>query len=175
MHRYKILFIGAPGAGKTTAIAAISDVPPLCTDVPSSEEDRNTTVALDMGEVGLDDGVRVGVYGLPGQARFNFLWRILAPGTIGVALLLDARDAVSAPCVGWLVAQYRKHLPDTALLLGVTHLDRPGATPLAAFRQFAAAQGLDAPVVALDARDNGQVRLAVRVLIARIEAQALLP
>ena len=32
----KIVFVGPPGAGKSTAIKAISDLPPVSTDVPAS-------------------------------------------------------------------------------------------------------------------------------------------
>lgn len=175
MHTCKFLFIGTPGAGKTTAIAAVSDTPPICTDVPSSEEQRNTTVALDFGEVGLEDGTRLGVYGVPGQARFDFLWPVLAPGTLGVALLLDAREDPASPRIDWLLAQYRRHLADAELLLGITHTDCAGAAPLAHYREMAHAHGLDCPVLALDARDPAQVQAALRVLVARLlESQALL-
>jgi signal recognition particle receptor subunit beta len=175
MHTHKLLFIGAPGAGKTTAIAAASDAPPLCTDVPSSEEDRYTTVALDFGEVTLDDDTRLGVYGVPGQPRFDFLWPILAPGTLGVALLLDARDGADSERIDWLVAHYRAHLAEAELLLAVTHLDQTGVAPLASFRDAARARGLNCPVLPLDARKPDQVQLLLRVLIARIEAHVLLP
>ncbi len=50
----KIVFVGPPGAGKSTAIKSISDLPPVSTDVPASDESRLTTVALDFGEMALD-------------------------------------------------------------------------------------------------------------------------
>ena len=37
MRDCKIVFTGTPGAGKTTAIAAISDTPPVVTDVPNRD------------------------------------------------------------------------------------------------------------------------------------------
>lgn len=175
MHAYKFLFIGTPGAGKTAAICAVSDHPPLCTDVRSSEENRNTTVALDFGEVTLDAGMRLGVYGVPGQQRFDFLWPVLAPGALGVALLLDAREDPHSPRIDWLVQHYRAHLADAELLLGITHLDQSGALPLARHREMAHERGLDCPVLALDARETMQVQLILRVLIARIESRMLLP
>lgn len=175
MHAQKLLFIGVPGAGKTCAIAAVCDIAPVRTDVPSSEQDRWTTAALDFGEVRLDESTRIGVYGLPGQPRFDFLWPILAPGTLGVVLLLDAREAASSQRVAWLLAQYRAHLEDAALVVCVTHLDAPAAAPLGDFREMARQRALDCPVLALDARHADRVRLALRVLVARIEAQALLP
>lgn len=174
MHTSKFLFVGTPGVGKTSAIAAISDTPPLSTDVPSSEEDRSTTVALDFGEVTLEDGVRLGVYGVPGQQRFDFLWPMLASGALGVVLLLDAREDPASPRIDWLVAQIRAHLADAELVLGITHLDQPGAWPLACYRETACAHRLHCPVLAVDARDPADVLLMVRILVARIESGVLL-
>lgn len=174
MHTCKLLFIGAPGAGKTTAITCVSDRPPLSTDVPSSEEDRMTTVALDFGETTLADGSRLGLYGVPGQRRFEFLWPVLAPGTIGVVLLLDARDPDNGERLDWLLARYREHLADAELLVGVTHYEAPGAAALSTLRPLVAARDLDAPVLPLDARETSQVQLLLRVMVARLESRVIL-
>jgi len=59
----KILFAGPVGAGKTTAIASLSDIPPVTTDATASDMtlDRkgHTTVALDYGVLMLDDETKV--------------------------------------------------------------------------------------------------------------------
>jgi signal recognition particle receptor subunit beta len=56
----KLVFTGSMGAGKTTAISAISEIPVVNTDVSTTDEARRrkatTTVALDYGEMTLDDG-----------------------------------------------------------------------------------------------------------------------
>lgn len=174
MHHHKFLFVGAPGAGKTTAIAAVSDIAPLCTDVPSSEEDRQTTVALDFGETRLGEDLRLGLYGVPGQQRFDFLWPVLAPGTLGVLLLLDARDAPGSERVQWLLQRCREHLSHAELVVGITHSDLPGAHPTALFIPPLAACGIDAPVLAVDTREPAQVQSLLRVLVARIESLVLL-
>ena len=66
----KIVFTGPMGAGKTTAIAAISDTPPVLTDVVNNDhaafDKDTTTVALDYGQIMLDNGVAVRLYGTPG-------------------------------------------------------------------------------------------------------------
>ena len=57
MAELKFVITGTAGVGKTTAIAAISDVPPLCTDADTTDELAQikdaTTVAFDFGEVNL--------------------------------------------------------------------------------------------------------------------------
>jgi signal recognition particle receptor subunit beta len=174
MHACKLLFVGAPGAGKTTAIRCVSDIPPVCTDVRSSEQARTTTVAMDFGETTLGDGTRLGLYGVPGQRRFDFLWPVLAPGTIGVILLLDARDPDNGGWLDWLLSRCREHMPDAELLIGVTHSEIPGAAGLGALRPLVAARTVEVPVLALDPREAVQVQLMLRVMVARLESRAVL-
>lgn len=174
MHEHKLLFVGTPGAGKTSAIHAVSDLAPVCTDVPSSEEDRDTTVALDFGEVALDGNQRLGLYGIPGQSCFEFLWEILAPGALGVLLMMDARRPALDPELDELLRRMDERLFNVERVAVVTHRDAIGATPVAEFRALLRRRGSDCPVIGLDARDGDGVRLALRVLAARVEAQALL-
>ena len=90
MKEYKILFTGSVGAGKTTAIGQISDVPPLVTDVRNTDRSVDkplTTVGLDYGEFALDTGDRVRLFGTPGQSRFDFMWQILARNALGLVIL----------------------------------------------------------------------------------------
>ena len=72
----KIIFSGTVGAGKSTAIAALSDIPPVSTEAMASDETaklkRTTTVAMDYGVLNLPDGEKVMLYGTPGQERFDF-------------------------------------------------------------------------------------------------------
>ncbi len=91
-NQYKIIFIGPVGAGKTTAIGAISDEPPIRTDASASDMTKqrksSTTVAMDYGVMNLSEGEKIHLYGTPGQERFNFMWDILSVGGIGLVLLL---------------------------------------------------------------------------------------
>ena len=93
MTNYKIIFTGPVGAGKTTAIASLSDIPPVSTEEKATDfsnpEKLNTTVALDYGKVTLEGGGCIHLYGTPGQKRFDFMWDILTTGGLGLILLLD--------------------------------------------------------------------------------------
>ena len=93
MSNYKIIFTGPVGAGKSTAIAALSDVPPVTTDEQASDMTKDlkptTTVAMDYGVMKLDGDERIHLYGTPGQERFNFMWDILSEGGLGLVMLLD--------------------------------------------------------------------------------------
>ncbi|RKZ90665.1 MAG: GTP-binding protein, partial [Gammaproteobacteria bacterium] len=88
MSDYKIIFTGPVGAGKTTAITSISDVPPVGTDASASDMTKkrkgSTTVAMDYGILKLDGGEQIHLYGTPGQERFDFMWEILTTGGLGL-------------------------------------------------------------------------------------------
>lgn len=95
-HRpsYKIAFIGPPGVGKTTCIRALSDIVPVDTDVASTDDlihmKPTTTVAFDYGEMDMGDDGRLLLYGLPGQARFSYMYSIVREGLLGTIVLVDA-------------------------------------------------------------------------------------
>ena len=77
MKENKIIFTGPVGVGKTTAISALSDEPPVQTDASASDitlvRKGYTTVAMDYGVIHLDEETKVHLYGTPGQERFNFM------------------------------------------------------------------------------------------------------
>lgn len=53
MNEYKLVFTGTTGAGKTTAINAVSETPTIKTDVANTDESLDkalTTVGLDLGK-----------------------------------------------------------------------------------------------------------------------------
>lgn len=99
----KILIAGGFGAGKTTLVAAISDIAPLRTeemithksdgvdDLSGVEDKTTTTVALDFGRITLARGLVLYLFGTPGQDRFWFMWDELALGALGAVVLADTR------------------------------------------------------------------------------------
>jgi signal recognition particle receptor subunit beta len=75
----KLVISGSMGAGKTSAIEAISGIPPIRTDVAISDEEslrpgkKTTTVAMDYGEFKLDEGQLLVIFGTPGQERYDYM------------------------------------------------------------------------------------------------------
>jgi signal recognition particle receptor subunit beta len=57
MQYRKVVFAGTMGAGKTTAIRALSEIAPMSTEVANRQTELHgkaqTTVALDYGEIAL--------------------------------------------------------------------------------------------------------------------------
>ncbi|WP_010206311.1 GTP-binding protein [Salinibacterium sp. PAMC 21357] len=94
MSEHVILFAGPMGAGKTTAIRSLSEIDVVSTEAANSDRDAadkpTTTVALDYGEISVNEAEKVRLYGIPGQRRFDFMWTILAERAEGVIVLVNA-------------------------------------------------------------------------------------
>ncbi|MDG9724145.1 GTP-binding protein [Streptomyces sp. DH41] len=107
----KIVIAGGFGAGKTTAVGAVSEITPLSTeeylteasaDVDSLagiEAKETTTVAFDFGRLSLPDApmpLELFLFGTPGQDRFVDLWYDLSRGAVGAVVLVDTRRLESS-------------------------------------------------------------------------------
>ncbi len=173
MSRYKIIFTGPVGAGKTTAINAISDSPPVKTDAAASDMTKNrkasTTVAMDYGVMHLDGGEKVHLYGTPGQERFDFMWDILTTGGIGLILLLDNTRADPFQDMRFFLNAFEKFIGDTAVAIGVTQMDVSNKPSIAEYHQQLQDMNMKPPVFAIDAREFNDVSLLVQALLYSLD------
>lgn len=174
----KILVAGGFGVGKTTAVSSISEIPPLTTEAPMTaagadldhpelvSDKLTTTVAMDFGRVTIDAGLRLYIFGTPGQDRFGFMWADLAQGALGALVLVDDRrldDCFSA-------VDYFERL-GMPFVVAVNRFEGASRRDLETVR-WALAVDKAVPVVEFDARYFGSVRDAVLVLLEQSLARA---
>jgi signal recognition particle receptor subunit beta len=174
MSEIKLLFAGPMGAGKTTAIRAISEIEPISTEVANTDLDESdkaeTTVAMDYGELTLDTGHIVHLYGSPGQRRFEFMWPLLAEGALGVLVLLDnSRPDPLADLSGFLDA-FAAQIDGGRVVIAVGRLDTHAHPSLDDYVEAIAARGQFLPVVDVDVRRRDDVLALLDVLFSQIEA-----
>ncbi len=173
MNEYKILFTGAMGAGKTTAIGAISETPPVVTDVVNNDGGHTkafTTVGLDFGQFTLESGDRVRMFGTPGQSRFDFLWKILSKNAIGMIILTDNSRPDPLADLRTYLQGFAEDLSVMPCAIGVGRMQARSGPSLDDYIDELARHNLVLPVLEVDVRRRDDVVLLIDTLLAQLEA-----
>lgn len=176
MLEHKIIITGPVGAGKTTAIAAVSEVNPIVTDVvnnDSASDKKMTTVGFDYGQLTLDNGDRVRLFGTPGQERFRFMWSTLANGALGVIILADnsSRDPIADLSI--YLDGFSEQLKTLPCVVGVGRTEQHDQPDLQAYADQLEKHGYLFPVLPVDVRREADVVLLIDSLLSQIEADLL--
>ena len=166
MTEHKILFTGTMGAGKTTAIAAVSEIPPMRTDVRNTDDSvskATTTVALDNGE-------KLRLYGTPGQERFAFMWRILARGALGLIILIDNTRPDPLGDLDIYLENFAELIEQTGCVVAVGRMETQPFPGIDDFAQRMEAKGVLCPVLPANVTDSKQVLQLLELLLIQLEA-----
>ena len=173
MNEYKILFTGTMGAGKTTAIGSVSDIPPVVTDVHNSDvsvQKERTTVGLDFGEFTLDNGDRIRMFGTPGQSRFDFLWKILSKNALGMIILTDNSRPDPLADLRVYLEGFADDLDIMPCAIGIGRLDDHPSPSMDDYIEELARHNRVLPVLQVDVRKKDDVILLIDTLLAQLEA-----
>ena len=175
----KIIIAGGFGAGKTTMVSSVSEIPPLTTeevlteastevdDLSGVERKQTTTVALDFGRITISPRHVLYLFGTPGQARFWFMWDDLARGAIGTVVLVDTRRMeTSFAAVDFFE---RRQIP---FVVAVNCFDKAPRYDANEIREALVVPD-QVPIVMCDARDRNSSKIALIRLVKH--AMAALP
>ncbi|HSH43457.1 MAG TPA: ATP/GTP-binding protein [Arenicellales bacterium] len=169
----KIVFSGTMGSGKTTAIANISDVPPVSTEALTTDEGAagktSTTAAMDYGEVDLGDDLVLRLYGTPGQRRFRHMWELLVPGALGVVILVDNARPLPLSDVAIYLDNFAGLVGPSGVVIGITKTDMAPEPSIAEYHQFLAERNESYTVLAVDVRKRDDVLMMIDVLLTSVE------
>lgn len=176
-REYKLVFAGPMGAGKTTAITSISGAAPVATEALNTDREQhsklNTTVAFDYGEVQLSGGERLRLYGMPGQSRFDFMWKIASDGALGVVLLADNTRPDPLADLEVYVDAFLPLAQRAAMVIGIGRSTQ-GKTSIDDYANWLARRGVVVPVFTVDVRERDDVLLLLDALLNQIETRELL-
>lgn len=169
----KIVVAGGFGAGKTTLVDSVSEIPPVSTEAVMTEASvdhddtsvtpnkTTTTVAMDFGRITLDQELVMYIFGTPGQSRFWFMWDDLVRGAIGAVVVVDGRRlADSFDAVDYF--EKDKRVP---YIVALNRFD--GSLEYTA-EQIREALEIDdeVPIVDFDARDRDSSGTVLKTLLA---------
>ncbi len=170
---YKIIFTGPVGAGKTTAIGAISDIEPVKTDNKATDITRNkksqTTVAMDYGLLNIEGGEHVHLYGTPGQERFDFMWDILTQGGIGLVLLISNKADNPIQDLTFFLNAFKDFIAQTNIVIGITQMDLAKKPSIEDYRVKLKSLGYNPPLFEVDARQKNDVSMLVQALLYSLD------
>lgn len=173
IQKYKIVFAGSMGSGKTEAIKTLSEIPVLATEAYNTDESKNTklltTVGIDYGEITLEDGSKIGLYGTPGQERFNFMWGAISQGAIGTIILLDHTLKNPLEDLEYYLNFFSKYGNNIAI--GITHIDENLEQSTHQYRQWLIDHKLNHPLFLIDARKKNDVLMLIETLITKLEIE----
>ncbi len=174
---YKIIISGPVGAGKTTAISALSDIPPVQTDARPTDDvvkmKNATTVALDYGTIDLGGNAKVHLYGTPGQDRFDFMWDIMLDGALGLILLMNNANPDPLQDLHRFLSAFSDFLDGMPLCVGVTHMDQASTPSLEEFHEVIAQHRLVVPVFSVDGRSHEDMNVLLMAMLGMIEPEIL--
>jgi len=162
---FKIIVTGSFNSGKTEFIKRISEIVPITTDKPVSEQELKeiktlTTVAMDFGRLTVDEEITVHLYATPGQERFDFIYPLLLKNALAIIILGDITDEKS---IKDIVKYYKKFksLKRLPTVVALTKIDLKNGVPDEKIKEYLSELPEDVPILKIDATNKEHVKKTI--------------
>jgi len=169
MEYKKLAIVGEVGSGKTQIINTLSEISPIQTEAESSIDigKKYTTVGIDYGRITLTDDSALGLYGVPGQERYSFLWDFVNTELWGLLLLIKYGETPDYDNLKKLLSFFEPNKNNTASVVGITHSENANEDSISEFsrdiRELLREQKVIAPVLSIDPRDKNSATTVLQI------------
>ena len=130
-----------------------------------------TTVGLDYGEITLDNGEKIRLYGTPGQKRFDFMWAILSRGALGLIILIDNSQVDPLSDLDTYLTGFEQLIKETACVVAIGRTETHPEPSVEQFADLLDSRGVICPVLPCDVRDPPQVIQLLELLLLQLETK----
>ncbi|MGC8791135.1 MAG: GTP-binding protein [Desulfurella sp.] len=175
MAIYKIIVTGSFNSGKTEFIKCISEIDPITTDKPVTEEGLKdiksfTTVAIDFGTITIDKDIIINIYATPGQERFKFIYDILEKNALALIVL---GDITSKESVSNMYKYYREFMKIKRLpaVFALTKKDLPNRIDDKVIEQLLSNKPKDIPLIKISNKNKEEVKQAILLALEQLVAE----
>lgn len=168
----KIVVTGDFNAGKTTFVKTMSQVPIKSADqtilhqIPGVDK-ATTTVDMDYGLVRVDPEIILQLFGTPGQARFEFMWEMLARGMAGYIVMFDSSRPATFDRTNYIL-DYFAGLANVPFVVAANKQDCSGALPAEYIRHRLGLPS-QVPVIPCIAYERAKAKRVLIALIQRLQ------
>ena len=172
MDYRKLAIVGEVGAGKTKLVATLSEITPFKTEAESSIDigKKYTTVGIDYGRISLSDDSALGLYGVPGQERYSFLWEFVSENLWGLLVLIKSGETPNYTNLDKLLTFFAPSKKSVACIIGITHCDNTDDGVTRALHQEIQAMlthhNIVAPILNIDPRDQNSATSVLHIFNA---------
>lgn len=172
MDYRKLAIVGEVGAGKTKLVGTLSDISPLKTEAQSSIDigKEFTTVGIDYGRIALSEDTALGLYGVPGQERYSFLWEMVNQSLWGLLVLIKYGDIPNYDNLNKLLTFFDPKNNNTSCIIGISHCEDADKSSLEALgqevREMLNHFDINSPIIEVDPRDKSSALSVLHIFNA---------
>ena len=164
MPTHKLIFAGPKGAGKTTAIYAISDIPPLVAK-PAQAKHQLVDTSRDFGVLNLMGNEKVQLHEIAISEQKLVLPEDWLIDGIGLILLLDNSRNEPIKDMWLYLKAFQEFIAGTQVAIGITNMDKSISPGIADYHAQLQKSNFNPPIFSVDARVKNDVSMLVQSLL----------